>query len=157
MKDFATADLSDGQPEAYENCELQLRSFGRARCFYGEIITVQCADDNGLVRALLAEPGHGHVLVVDGGGSLRTALVGDVLARLALERGWSGVVVNGAVRDTAALAMLSLGVLALGTSPRRAASDAVGRQGVPVTFGRSTFVTGQALYADSDGVLVTRA
>lgn len=102
----------------------------------------------------MAEPGLGRVLVVDGAGSLQTALVGDVLAGLALANGWVAVVVNGAVRDVVALASMDLAVLALGTNPRRGAAGEVGEREVAVTFGGVVFRPGAQAFADEDGLLV---
>ncbi len=149
-----TADLSDEQGEAWQSSPLQWRTFGSRTRFEGVISTVQCRDDNALVRAALSEPGVARVLVVDGGGSLGTALVGDVLAGLAVANGWAGIVVHGAVRDTVALADLDLGVLALGTNPRRGGRDGTGVRDAPVSFGGVRWVPGARLYADEDGLLV---
>lgn len=148
-----TADLSDEYGDRLQACSLQLLSFGGRKAFEGIIATVRCRDDNGLVRAALSEPGASRVLVVDGGGSLDTALVGDILAGVALANGWSGVVLNGAVRDVVALATLGVGVLALGRSPRRGLRDGAGERDVAVSFGGVTFRPGARLYADADGIL----
>lgn len=153
---FATADLYDDHGDALQSCSLQLRSIGGAARFQGGISTVRCHRDNALVKAALAEPGEGRVLVVDGGGSLESALVGDLIGASAVENGWAGVVVNGAVRDTVALGQLPLGVRALGSNPRKSAKDGVGDRGVPVAFGGVEFVPGAHLWADEDGILVTR-
>lgn len=153
----ATADLYDERGDELDSCDLQLRQYGGRRAFQGVVATVRCHQDNALVKAALSEPGGGRVLVVDGGGSLHTALMGDVIAGLAAANGWSGVVINGAVRDVAALAGLDLGVKALGSNPRKSAKDGVGEREVPVTFGGVTFVPGATLYSDDDGILVTRA
>ncbi len=152
--DLPTADLSDAQGDRLQACALQLRSFGGRSAFAGPVATVRCRDDNGLVRAALSEPGVGRVLVVDGGGSLEAALVGDSLAGLAFGNGWSGMVVNGAVRDVVALASLAIGVLALGTNPRRGSRDGAGDRNCRVTFGGVTFRPGALLYADEDGIVV---
>lgn len=149
-----TADLSDIEGDRLLPCSLPWQSFGGVRSFAGTVATVRCRDDNGLVRDALSQPGQGHVLVVDGGGSPVTALVGDVLAGLAQQNGWGGIVVHGAVRDVLALAALRIGVLALGTNPRRGRREGTGEHGVPVTFGGVTFDPGCQLFADEDGVLV---
>lgn len=151
-----TADLADELGDRVQVCTLRLETFGRPRAFGGRVSTVRCRDDNGLVRAAVSEPGAGRVLVVDGGGSLESALVGDVLAGLALANGWSGLVINGAVRDVAALAGLDIGVLALGTNPRRGRRDGSGERDVPVVFGGVSFEPGCSLGADQDGVVVWR-
>ena len=154
MTDFRTADLVDEHGETLESCDLQLRQFGGRRRFSGPIRTVACFQDNALVKAVLSEPGDGAVLVVDGGGSLHTALIGDLIAGLAHDNGWAGLVVNGAVRDTEALAGLDLGVKALGSNPRKSAKLATGQVDVPVRFGGATFRPGRHLYSDEDGVVV---
>jgi regulator of ribonuclease activity A len=152
---FATADLYDAHGDALSSCATQFRSYGSRPRFCGPIATVRCLEDNALVKQVLATPGEGRVLVVDGGGSLRTALMGDVIAASAVRNGWAAVVINGAVRDTVALAGLDLGVKALGSNPRKSAKDGQGETDVPVTFGGVTFGPGQWLYSDEDGVVVS--
>jgi regulator of ribonuclease activity A len=152
--EFRTADLVDEHGEALQSCDLQLRQFGGRRRFHGPIRTVACLQDNALVKAVLSEPGNGAVLVVDGQGSLHTALVGDLIAGLARDNGWAGLVVNGAVRDTEELAGLDIGIKALGSNPRRSAKLAAGQVDVPVRFGGVTFRPGEHLYSDEDGVVV---
>lgn len=152
----ATADLVDEHGDDLDSCDLQLQQLGGRVRFAGEVVTLRVHHDNALVRSALSEPGQGRVLVVDGGGSLHTALLGDVLGALAVDNGWSGVVVHGAVRDRAALAGLDLGVRALGTNPRRSAKTGAGERDVPVTFGGAVFRPGARLWADEDGVVVLR-
>jgi regulator of ribonuclease activity A len=154
--EFRTADLVDEHGEALQSCDLQLRQFGGRRRFHGPLRTVACFEDNALVRQVLSEPGDGAVLVVDGGGSLHTALVGDLIAGLAQANGWAGLVVHGAVRDTEALAGLDIGVKALGSNPRKSAKLATGQVDVPVHFGGVSFRPGEHLYSDEDGVVVLR-
>jgi regulator of ribonuclease activity A len=154
--EFSTADLVDEHGEALQSCDLQLRQFGGRRRFHGPLRTVACFEDNALVRQVLSEPGDGAVLVVDGGGSLHTALVGDLIAGLALAKGWAGVVVHGAVRDTEALGGLAIGIKALGSNPRKSAKLATGQVDVPVHFGGVSFRPGEHLYSDEDGVVVLR-
>lgn len=151
----STADLMDESDDRLAACDLQFRQFGRRARFSGRVRTVRCREDNVLMRDLLASPGAGDVLVVDGGGSLRTALMGDTVARSAADNGWSGVIVYGCVRDSAALAGIDLGIKALGTSPRRSAKTGAGEVDVPVTFGGVTFHPGAELTSDEDGVVVT--
>jgi regulator of ribonuclease activity A len=154
--EFSTADLVDEHGEALQSCDLQLRQFGGRRRFHGPIRTVACFEDNALVRQVLSEPGDGAVLVVDGGGSLHTALVGDLIAGLAQANGWAGLVVHGAVRDTEALGGLAIGIKALGSNPRKSAKLATGQVDVPVHFGGVSFRPGEHLYSDEDGVVVLR-
>jgi regulator of ribonuclease activity A len=153
---IATADLYDERGDQLDSCDLQLRQYGGRRAFSGRIVTVRCHQDNALLKSILGEPGEGRVLVVDGGGSLHTALMGDVIASTAVENGWSGVVINGAVRDVAALRELDLGVKALGSNPRRSGKDGTGERDVPVAFGGVTFRPGAELFSDDDGILVSR-
>lgn len=152
----ATADLYDEHGDALQSCSVQLRHYGGRTAFSGVISTVRCHRDNALVKAALAEPGDGKVLVVDGGASLESALMGDLIAASAVEHGWSGVVIHGAVRDVAAIRELPLGALALGSNPRKSAKDGVGERDVIVSFGGVDFVPGQTLWADEDGILATR-
>lgn len=154
---IVTADLYDERGEQFDSCDLQLSQYGGRRAFSGTVATVRCHEDNVLLRSALEQPGEGHVLVVDGGGSLHTALMGDVIAGLAVTNGWAGVIINGAVRDVAALRELDLGIKALGSNPRKSAKTGAGERDVPVTFGGATFHPGAELFSDDDGILVTRA
>ena len=135
-------------------CEIAFRSFGAVREFEGPIATVRCFEDNVLVRQRVDEPGRGRVLVVDGGGSLHVALLGDNIAGIATANGWGGVVIYGCVRDAVALRELDLGINALGTNPRPSAKQGGGEIDVPVTFGGVTFAPGAMLYSDDDGMVV---
>ncbi len=150
----ATADLVDRYGAELRVCDVQFRQFGGQRVFTGPVRTVSCHEDNGLLRDLVGTPGVGCVLVVDGGGSLHAALVGDVLAGAAVENGWAGLVIHGAVRDSAALAGLGLGIKALGTNPRKSGKTGTGAVDVPVTFGGVTFQPGDVLHADDDGIVL---
>lgn len=149
-----TADLVDQYGPELRVCDVQFRQFGGQRVFTGPVRTVSCHEDNGLLRDLVRTPGAGGVLVVDGGGSLHSALVGDVLAGAATESGWAGLVIHGAVRDSAALAGLGLGIKALGTNPRKSSKTGAGAVDVPVTFGGVTFQPGDVLHADDDGIVL---
>jgi regulator of ribonuclease activity A len=149
-----TADLADKHGQALRVCETQFRQFGGCRAFAGPVRTVSCHEDNGLLRELLQAPGSGAILVVDGGGSLHSALVGDMLAGAAVANGWAGLVLHGAVRDSAALAALNVGIKALGTNPRRSGKTGAGAVDVPVSFGGVTFAPGDILHADDDGVVL---
>lgn len=150
----STADLYDERPDLV-SCSLQLRQFGGRTRFEGRVATIRCHQDNALAKARLATPGQGRVLVVDGGGSLETALMGDLIAASAVENGWAGVVIHGCVRDSAALAELDLGIKALGTNPRKSAKAGAGEEDVPVEFGGVRFEPGAYLWSDEDGILVT--
>ncbi|MEU7888398.1 ribonuclease E activity regulator RraA [Microbispora bryophytorum] len=152
---FATADLYDAHGDALRSCVTQFRSYASRTRFSGQIVTVRCLEDNALVKQVLATLGEGRVLVADGGGSLRTALLGDMIATSAVENGWAGVVINGAVRDTAALTRLDLGIKALGVNPRKSAKTGLGEIDVPVNFGDVSFPPGAWLYSDEDGIIVS--
>lgn len=151
---FATADLYDEFGDALDSCDLQLRQYGGRARFHGPAVTVRCHEDNALLKSVLTEPGDGRVLVVDGGGSLHRALMGDVIAGIATDNGWAGVVINGAVRDVVALAALDIGVRALGSNPRKSTKTGAGERDVPLAFGGARFVPGAEVYADEDGVVV---
>ena len=153
---IATADVYDERGEELDSLGLQLQDFGGHAAFDGPIRTVRCHRDNALVKSLLATPGEGAVLVIDGGGSLDSALVGDLIAGSAVENGWTGLIVHGAIRDRATIAGLALGVKALGTNPRKSAKDGVGEVDVPVTIAGVVFTPGRHVWADLDGVLVER-
>ncbi|GAA5152888.1 ribonuclease E activity regulator RraA [Microbacterium pseudoresistens] len=150
----STADLYDRLGDALQSLPLQLRDFGGKVAFSGPIRTVRCLEDNSLMRSILETPGEGAVLVVDGEGSLNTALMGDMIAELAVQNGWAGVVIHGAVRDSAAIGMLPLGVKALGTNPRKSGKTGAGEADAVLEFGGVTFRPGAILHADQDGVLV---
>ncbi|HEY4441715.1 MAG TPA: ribonuclease E activity regulator RraA [Candidatus Elarobacter sp.] len=152
---ISTADLVDAHGDRVRGCETQFRSFGGVGSFHGPIRTVATLEDNALVREVLSTPGGGAVLVIDGGGSLRRALVGDVIAGLAVENGWNGLVINAAVRDVAALRTLPIGIKALGSNPVKSTKHRIGAVDVPVAVGGVLFVPGQHLYADEDGILVS--
>lgn len=129
--------------------------YGARATFSGEIVTLKIFEDNSLVRTAFAEDGKGKVLVIDGGGSLRCALVGDQLAILAQKNGWEGVVVYGCIRDSVDINGIDIGVRALNTHPQKSIKKNVGDRDIAVTFGGVTFNPGKWLYADEDGVLVS--
>lgn len=148
-----TADLCDEHPEAMV-LELDLRSFGAVAVFDGPAVTVALHEDNSLVGQTLREPGEGRVLVVDGGGSRRRALVGDNLAQRAVDNGWAGIVVYGCIRDAEQIGSIAIGIKALGTHPRKTEKRGEGRRDEPVKFGGVTIEPGDHVYADADGVVV---
>jgi regulator of ribonuclease activity A len=151
----STADLCDQRPDDVSVAEPLLPSFGGIAAFAGKISTVRVHEDNVLVRSALEEPGEGRVLVVDGRGSLRCALLGDQIAALAASNGWSGIVVHGCVRDARALGQIPVGIRALAANPRKSGKLGNGERDVPVTFAGVTFEPGHHLYADEDGVVVS--
>lgn len=155
--DWATTDLCDAHPGAVAIATPRLASFGGRRRFCGPIATLRCFEDNSLVRTMLGEPGDGRVLVVDGGGSTRCALVGDQLGALGVGNGWSGIVVWGCVRDTVALGAMDLGVLAVAAHPQKSVKRGAGERDIAVSFADVTFRPGHYLYADADGLIVAPA
>jgi regulator of ribonuclease activity A len=152
--EFTTAGLVDDFENELQSCETQFRQYGAREAFAGPIATVRCFRDNALVKRVLATAGQGRVLVVDGGGSLASALMGDLIAASAVEHGWAGVVINGAVRDVSTLRTLDLGIKALGSNPRKSAKSGAGDVDVPVRFGDVEFRPDAWLYSDADGIVV---
>lgn len=152
-----TADLVDDIGDGVRSCDLQFGQYGGRVQFAGFVSTVRCLEDNALLKSVLSEPGEGRVLVVDGGGSLHTALVGDVIAELARANGWSGLILNGAVRDAATLRTLQIGVKALGTNPRKSSKTGAGERDVVVSFGGVSFAPGEMAFSDEDGIVVVAA
>ncbi len=150
-----TADLCDAHGERVAVVTPMFTSFGGRSAFGGEITTLKVFEDNSLVRKALESPGNGRVLVVDGGASMRCALVGDQLALLGVRNGWAGIVVYGCIRDSKAIAEMDIGVFALGTHPLRSVKRDVGERDVPLHFGGVHFRPGNYLYADEDGVIVS--
>ncbi len=153
---IATADLYDERGDDLDSVSTQFLDLGGREAFDGPVRTIRCHRDNGLVKQILATAGEGAVLVVDGGGSLASALMGDLIAASAVRCGWAGVIIVGAVRDRAALAELPLGIKALGSNPRKSAKDGVGEVDVPIRIGDVTVYPGRHLWADRDGILVER-
>jgi regulator of ribonuclease activity A len=156
---FATCDICDANEDKLSAGTLAVlppvfQKFGKRVKFAGPATTLKVFEDNVLVRATLETPGNGHVLVVDGGGSLRCALVGGNLGLLAQKNGWSGIVVNGCVRDSEELAACDIGVRALATHPQRSFRKGVGERDLPVSIAGVTVRPGNWIYADEDGVLV---
>ncbi|MEC7119629.1 MAG: ribonuclease E activity regulator RraA [Pseudomonadota bacterium] len=155
---FVTCDLLDDHPEL-QVCAPSIdgksfRNFGGRKAFGGQVMTVKCFEDNSRVKELLATEGHGRVLVVDGGASMRCALLGDMIAESAVKQGWAGVVVYGCVRDVDALATLDLGVQALACIPQKSNRKGAGEIDLTVCFGGLTIQSGMYLYADNNGILV---
>lgn len=152
----ATADLYDEHGEALQSVPIQFQSFGSISAFSGPIRTVRCHEDNALLKSVISTPGDGHVLVIDGGGSLERALMGDMIATIAVDNGWAGVVINGVIRDRVAISQLAIGVKALGTNPRKSTKTGAGESDIDVEFGGVRFSPGATLFSDEDGILVER-
>lgn len=151
----ATADICDAHPAQVRVAQPIFKHFGASIVFSGQVTTVRVFEDNVLVRRALEQTRPGAVLVVDGGGSLECALVGDILAGLGVANGWQGIVVNGCIRDAAPIAALPIGIRALNTHPMKSTKKGEGQQDVPVSFSGVTFTPGDYLYADEDGLILS--
>jgi regulator of ribonuclease activity A len=150
---FQTADLSDEYTDITRVAQPMFQSYGAKLKFSGEILTMKCHEDNSLVREMLGEPGHEKVLVVDGGGSLRCALVGDQLAKLAVDNGWAGIIVYGCIRDSSVINSMPIGVRALNTHPLKSVKKGIGERSLSVSFAGVCFINGHYVYVDEDGIL----
>jgi regulator of ribonuclease activity A len=152
---FSTPDLCDDYPELVRVLEPMMGNFGGRESFGGEVVTIKCHEDNSLVKEHAGNPGQGKVMVVDGGGSMRRALLGDMIAENAVKNGWEGIIIYGCVRDVDALVTLDLGVQALASIPLKTDKRGIGDFNVSVTFGGVTFNPGDYVYADNNGVIVS--
>ena len=152
---FSTPDLCDDYPELVRVLEPMLNNYGGINTFGGEIVTIKCFEDNSLVKENASRPGFGKVMVVDGGGSLRRALLGDLIAKDAVKNGWEGIIIYGCIRDVDIINMLDIGVQAIDTVPLKTEKKGIGDLNVPVTFGGVTFKPGEYVYADNNGVVVS--
>ncbi|MEE4908923.1 ribonuclease E activity regulator RraA [Pseudomonas alliivorans] len=152
---YLTPDLCDAYPDLIQVVEPMFSNFGGRDSFGGKIVTLKCFEDNSLVKEQIALDGKGKVLVVDGGGSLRCAMLGDMVAEQASKNGWEGVLIYGCVRDVDMLAQTDLGVQALASHPKKSEKRGVGELNVPVTFSGVTFKPGDYLYADNNGVIIS--
>ena len=152
---FSTADLHDEHEGKVQVANVLMRGYGLKTRFSGPISTVKCFEDNSLVRAALEEQGRGRVLVVDGGASIRYALVGDKLAEMGMKNGWEGMVIHGCIRDSAVVSSVDIGIKALGTNPRRSVKKGAGERDVVLNFADATFKPGDYLYTDEDGILIS--
>ena len=152
---FTTADLWDEHSELLLCSDPIFRSFGQKITFYGEIVTLKLFEDNSLVRKQLETEGKGKVLIVDGGGSLRCALVGDQLAKLVIQNNWEGIIVNGCIRDSHQINKMAVGIKALNTCPVKSIKRNIGEQNISVKFAGITFNPGQFIYTDEDGLLLS--
>jgi regulator of ribonuclease activity A len=151
---FLTTDLCDANEGKVQVVAPIFQIYGSVKNFHGKISTVKVFEDNVLVRDALAKDGTGKVLVIDGGGSLRRALVGGLIAELAYTNHWAGIIVNGCIRDSEEIARIQIGVRALNVHPLKSVKKGAGDIDIPVTFGGVTFVPGHFIYADADGVIV---
>ena len=152
---FLTTDLCDAHPDLVRVVEPLFTNYGGKVCFGGPIVTVKCHEDNSVVRDTAASPGHGRVMVVDGGASMRRSLLGDMIAENAVTNGWQGFIIYGCIRDVDAIRGLDIGVQALGRIPLRTDKRGIGQRDIAVTFGGVTFRPGEFVYADNNGIIVS--
>ncbi|MEZ5573692.1 MAG: ribonuclease E activity regulator RraA [Halioglobus sp.] len=152
---ISTPDLSDAAPEA-RAVELPWINYGQIRQFGGQAVTIKCHEDNSLVKQCVEEPGQGRVIVVDGGGSRRRALLGDMLAEKAAANGWAGLVINGVIRDVDEIGRTGLGVQALGSCPIKTEKLGAGQRDLDIHIGGVAIAPGDYIYADNNGVLVSK-
>tara|TARA_B100001121_G_C18628827_1_gene593227 strand:+ start:122 stop:604 length:483 start_codon:yes stop_codon:yes gene_type:complete len=152
---FSTPDLSDENPDAQALAPI-LQNLGGKKVFWGKIETLKCPDDNSYVKELLNSDGNGKVLVVDADGISTVALLGDMIAEAGVRNNWSGIVINGYIRDIDILSKLDIGVQAIGTMPVRSEKKNQGQVGIDISFGGLTFSSGDYVYADNNGLLLSK-
>jgi len=152
---FATADLYDEYGGKLQIASPMFNDYGGNLKFCGPASTVKVFEDNSMVRAALEEPGEGRVLVIDGGASLKCALLGDMLVELGKDNDWAGIIVYGCIRDSAVIANISIGVKALNTNPRKSVKKGVGERDVAVDFADVIISPGDYIYADEDGIIIS--
>ena len=151
-----TSDLCDNHDGKVRVADpIGFKDYGGKKDFYGRIRTVKCFEDNSFVRKTLEQKGEGDVLVIDGGGSMRCALLGDMLGEIAVNNKWSGIIVFGCIRDSAAVSLLQLGVKALNTNPLKSAKRNEGQENISVQFAGLNFVPGEFVYCDVDGIVIS--
>lgn len=157
MNDFKTADLCDDYIDQLKVATpIGLNNYGGKTSFHGEIVTVKCLDNNPLVRSTLSKNGKSKVLIVDGEASKKCALTGDNIAKLAYDNEWSGIIINGCIRDSVAISKINIGVKALYTNPIKSGKLENGTVNIPVSFADITFTPGEYLYADEDGIVIAQ-
>ena len=155
MVSKSTPDLCDDYPELVRVLDPIFSNFGGRERFSGPLVTVKCFEDNSVVKELVGTPGEGRVLVVDAGGSMRRACLGDMLAEQASVNGWAGLVIYGCIRDVDEIMATDIGVQALGTHPMKTDKKGIGELGISVTFAGVTFSLGDYVYADNNGIIVS--
>ena len=151
----STPDLCDQYPELVQAVEPMFSNFGGRESFGGQVVTVKCFEDNSRVKELVSTPGEGRVMVVDTGGSMRRACLGDMLAEKASANGWSGIIIYGCIRDVDEIMATDIGVQALGVHPIKTDKKGIGEIDITVTFGGVTFNSGDYVYADNNGIIVS--
>lgn len=154
--EYNTSALCDIYLEQVDVVEPMFSNFGGCASFAGQVTTVKCFEDNGLIREILEQDGLGRILLIDGGGSLRRALIDAELASLAEENEWEGIVVYGCVREVDELEDMSIGIQAIASIPVGAVAQGVGEVDIPVNFGGVTFLPEDYLYADNTGVILSQ-
>ena len=154
MKIISTPDLCDEYEGQLRILAPIFTNYGGHHSFSGAIVTIKCFEDNSVLKQLVDTPGQGRVIVMDGGGSLRKAILGDMLALKAANNGWSGILINGCIRDAAQISEMDVGVFSIGTCPRKSIKKGEGDINVPVAFSGVLFKPGHFLYADEDGIVV---
>lgn len=152
---FKTADLSDANEGSLQIVLPGLLNFGGRKRFHGEIVTIHSLDDNSRVREQIRTAGDGRVLVIDNDASMRCAMLGDMMAAALIENGWSGVVINGCIRDSVDISGMDIGVKALSTNPLRSVKEDRGEVNVELSFLGAIFRPGEYLYSDEDGILLS--
>jgi len=152
---YLTPDLCDQYPDLVRVVEPIFKNYGGKSSFGGQIVTIKCHEDNSVVKVTAGTAGNGKIIVVDGGGSLRRALLGDLIAENAVQNGWEGFIIYGCIRDVDAISTMNLGVKALNTNPLKTDKKGVGDLNIPVSFGGVTFNPGEYVYADSNGIIVS--
>lgn len=157
MNIIKTADLCDEYIDQLTVAlPIGLNNYGGKKAFYGEIVTIKCLDNNPLIRKTLSENGKGKVLIVDGEASKKCALTGDNIAQLAFENEWSGIIINGCIRDSEAIGKIEIGVKALYTNPIKSGKQDFGEINIPITFANVTFYPGEYVYSDEDGIVISK-
>ncbi len=152
---ISTPDLCDGNPKLVRILEPIFANFGGKASFGGEVVTIKCFEDNSRVKESAATDGTGKVMVVDGGGSLKKALLGDLIAEDAMNNGWEGFVIYGCIRDVEAIGHMEIGVKALNSIPLKTQRKGVGDLSVPINIGGVTIKPGEYIYADNTGIIVS--
>jgi len=152
---YLTPDLCDKYPDLVRVVEPIFKNYGGKSSFGGQIVTIKCHEDNSVVKETAGTAGNGKIIVVDGGGSLRRALLGDLIAENAVQNGWEGFIIYGCIRDVDTISTMNLGVKALNTNPLKTEKKGIGDLNIPVSFGGVTFKPGEYVYADSNGIIVS--
>ncbi len=156
-KNFKTADLCDLYSDNLVIMHQQFKSYGKQQSFYGEISTIKCLNDNSKVREAVNSEGYNKVLVVDGNASMECALLGDMLAEAAYKNNWSGIIVNGCIRDSDVISGIDIGVFALSSKPIKSVKKGIGDTDIDLNFMNTTFKPGEFLYADQDGIIISKS